>query len=141
MADPSRIPAAVEELLRVHSPVMQVLRVVKQPHEMHGVAFEPGDTVMVMIGAADTDPTEFGDTAGQVDFDRPVNRHLAFGGGPHRCLGSHLARFELTVALEELHRRLPDYRVPDDAELRYSPGIREIAVLPLEFTPQPRRSS
>ena len=125
----------------MHTPVMQVLRVVKQPHEMHGVAFEPGDTVMVMIGAADTDPTEFGDTAGQVDFDRPVNRHLAFGGGPHRCLGSHLARFELTVALEELHRRLPDYRVPDGAELRYSPGIREIAELPLEFTPQPRRSS
>jgi cytochrome P450 len=141
VADPSRILAAVEELLRVHTPVMQVLRVVKQPHEMHGVAFETGDTVMVMIGAADTDPTEFGDTAGQVDFDRPVNRHLAFGGGPHRCLGSHLARFELMVALEELHRRLPDYRVPDGVELRYSPGIREIEVLPLEFTPQVRRSS
>jgi cytochrome P450 len=141
VADPSRIPAAVEELLRVHTPVMQVLRVVKQPHEMHGVVFEPGDAVMVMIGAADTDPAEFGDTAGQVDFDRPVNRHLAFGGGPHRCLGSHLARFELTIALEELHRRLPDYRVPLGAELRYSPGIREIEVLPLDFTPQPRRQS
>jgi cytochrome P450 len=114
---------------------------VKQPHEMHGVVFEPGDAVMVMIGAADTDPAEFGDTAGQVDFDRPVNRHLAFGGGPHRCLGSHLARFELTIALEELHRRLPDYRVPLGAELRYSPGIREIEVLPLDFTPQPRRQS
>jgi len=141
VADPDRIPAAVEELLRVHTPVMQVLRVVKQPHEMHGVAFEPGDTVAVMIGAADTDPSEFGESAGQVDFDRPVNRHLAFGGGPHRCLGSHLARFELNIALEELHRRLPDYRVPDGAELRYSPGIREIEHLPLEFTPQPRRSS
>jgi len=141
VADPSRIPAAVEELLRVHTPVMQVLRVVKQAHEMHGVALEPGDTVMVMIGAADTDPDEFGDTAGHVDFDRPVNRHLAFGGGPHRCLGSHLARFELRIALEELHRRLSDYRVPSGAELRYSPGIREIAELPLEFTPRPGRSS
>jgi cytochrome P450 len=70
-----------------------------------------------------------------------VNRHLAFGGGPHRCLGSHLARFELHIALEELHRRLPDYHVPDGADLRYSPGIREIAELPLEFTPQTRRSS
>ncbi|HVN51244.1 MAG TPA: cytochrome P450 [Acidimicrobiales bacterium] len=140
VADPSRIPAAVEELLRVHTPVMQVLRVVRQHHEMHGVRLEPGDTVMVMIGAADTDPDEFGDTAGDVDFDRPVNRHLAFGGGPHRCLGSHLARFELRIALEELHRRLPDYHVPEGAELRYSPGIREIAELPLEFTPRPRRS-
>ena len=141
VADPSRVPAAVEELLRVHTPVMQVLRVVKQPYEMHGVSLEPGDSVMVMIGAADTDPTEFGETAGEVDFDRPVNRHLAFGGGPHRCLGSHLARFELVIALEELHRRLPDYHVPEGADLRYSPGIREIAELPLEFTPRPRRSS
>jgi cytochrome P450 len=137
VADPSKISAAVEELLRVHTPVMQVLRVVKQPHEMHGVRLEPGDTVMVMIGAADTDPEEFGETAGHVDFDRPVNRHLAFGGGPHRCLGSHLARFELSIALEELHRRLPDYVVPAGADLHYSPGIREIAALPLEFTPVP----
>ncbi len=137
VADLTRIPAAVEELLRVHTPVMQVLRVVKEPHEMHGVAFEPGDTVMVMIGAADTDPAEFGETADVVDFDRPVNRHLAFGGGPHRCLGSHLARFELNIALEELHRRLPDYRVVPDSTLSYSPGIREIAELPLEFTPAP----
>jgi cytochrome P450 len=141
VADPGRIPAAVEELLRVHTPVMQVLRMVKQRHEMHGVTFEPGDTAFVMIGAADTDPSEFGESAGQVDFDRPVNRHLAFGGGPHRCLGSHLARFELNIALEELHRRLPDYRVQDGADLRYSPGIREIEHLPIEFTPQSRRSS
>jgi cytochrome P450 len=141
VADASRIPAAVEELLRVHTPVMQVLRVVKAPYELHGVAFEPGDTVMVMIGAADTDPDEFGGDADVVDFDREVNRHLAFGGGPHRCLGSHLARFELAVALEELHRRLPDYRVPDGASLDYSPGIREIAHLPLEFTPQPQEGT
>jgi cytochrome P450 len=137
VADPTRMPAAVEELLRVHTPVMQVLRVVKQRYELHGVVLEPGDSVMVMIGAADTDPDEFGHDAGVVDFDREVNRHLAFGGGPHRCLGSHLARFELAIALEELHRRLPDYRVPVDAVLSYSPGIREIASLPLEFTPQP----
>jgi cytochrome P450 len=137
VADPSKIAPAVEELLRVHTPVMQVLRVVKQRHEMHGITLEPGDHVMVMIGAADTDPSEFGDTAHQVDFERPVNRHLAFGGGPHRCLGSHLARFELKIALEELHRRLPDYRVTDGAVLSYSPGIREVASLPLEFSADP----
>jgi cytochrome P450 len=140
VADRSKIPAAVEELLRVHTPVMQVLRVVKEPYELHGVRLEPGDSVMVMIGAADTDPDEFGPTAENLDFDRPVNRHLAFGGGPHRCLGSHLARFELHVALDELHRRLPDYQVVDGAALTYSPGIREIASLPLEFTPQPPES-
>jgi cytochrome P450 len=129
--DPSLVPDAVEELLRTQTPVMQVLRVVVQPHEMHGVKMEPGDHVLVMLGSADTDPTEFGDDADLVDLHRESNRHLAFGGGPHRCLGSHLARLELRVALEELHKRIPNYRLADDAELEYSPGIREIKSLPL----------
>ena len=58
----------------------------------------------------------------------------AFGGGPHRCLGSHLARLELQVALQEWHRRIPDYELAPGAELAYSPGIREIEHLPLVFT-------
>ena len=135
VADPSLVPAAVEELLRLHTPVMQVLRVVAKEHEMHGVPMHVGDHVMVMIGAADTDPSEFGDDADDCVLGRDVNRHLAFGGGPHRCLGSHLARLELKVALEELHRRIPDYSVLDGAKLAYSPGIREIAKLPLVFAP------
>ena len=134
VADPSLVPAAIEELLRLHTPVMQVIRVVQQEHEMHGIAMHPGDHVMVMIGAADTDPAEFGADADDLVLDRAVNRHLAFGGGPHRCLGSHLARLELRVALEELHRRIPDYAIADGAVLDYSPGIREIATLPLTFT-------
>ncbi len=137
VADPAAIPAAIEELLRLHTPVMQVLRVIKEPFEMHGVKMEPGDHVMLMLGAADTDQAEFGGGAEQADFGREHNRHLAFGGGAHRCLGSHLARAELRVALEVLHRRIPDYRIPDGAELKYSPGIREIEHLPLDFTPGP----
>lgn len=135
VADPTLVPAAVEELLRVHTPVMQVLRVVAQEHELHGVALHPGDHVMVMLGAADTDPAEFGADADDLVLGRPVNRHLAFGAGPHRCLGSHLARLELRIALEELHRRIPDYTLAPGAVLEYSPGIREIASLPLVFTP------
>jgi cytochrome P450 len=135
VADSAMIPAAIEELLRVHTPVMQVIRVVKEHYVMEGVEMNPGDHVMIMIGAADTDPAEFGDHADEAIFDREQNRHLAFGAGPHRCLGSHLARFELRLALEELHRRIPDYRVPAGAELVYSPGIREIEKLPLVFTP------
>jgi cytochrome P450 len=131
VADPSTIPAAIEELLRLHTPVMQILRVVTRRHEMHDVTMEPGDHVIVMIGAADTDPNEFGDDAGAMAMDRDVNRHLAFGGGPHRCLGSHLARFELRVALEEWHRRIPVYSIEEGAVLNYSPGIREIEKLPM----------
>jgi cytochrome P450 len=132
--DPSLVPDAVEELLRLQTPVMQVLRVVLQPHEMHGVKMEPGDHVLVMLGSADTDPTEFGEDADLLNLHRESNRHLAFGGGPHRCLGSHLARLELRIAIEELHRRIPDYRLADDVELEYSPGIREIKSLPLVFS-------
>jgi cytochrome P450 len=131
---PELIPRAVEELLRLQTPVMQVLRVVAQEHEMHGVTMKPGDHVMVMIGAADTDPSEF-DQPHELLIERDTNRHFAFGGGPHRCLGSHLARLELTIAIEEFHQRIPDYEIAEGAELYYSPGIREIRELPLVFPP------
>ncbi|MBI2704935.1 MAG: cytochrome P450 [Actinobacteria bacterium] len=131
--DPSLIPNAVEELLRMQTPVMQVLRVVARPHRMHGVEMKPGDHAVVMLGSADTDPGEFGADADLVNLHREANRHLAFGGGPHRCLGSHLARLELRVALEVLHERIPDYRIAAGADLEYSPGIREIKSLPLVF--------
>ncbi|MEZ5141227.1 MAG: cytochrome P450 [Acidimicrobiales bacterium] len=132
VADPTLVPDAVEELLRHQTPVMQILRLVEQPYELHGVQMRPGDHLVVMLGAANVDGDEFPD-GDEVVFGREANRHLAFGGGPHRCLGSHLARLELQVAIEELHRRVPDYEIPADAELVYSPGIREIADLPLVF--------
>jgi cytochrome P450 len=131
--DPGRVPAAVEELLRWLAPVMIVPRSVKQDLEVRGVSLSEGDTVMLAIGAANLDEDEFGEAA--VDFGREPNRHLAFGGGNHLCLGAHLARLELRVALEEIHRRIPDYRIADGAEIHYSPGIRQADHLPLEFTP------
>jgi len=131
--DPASIPAVVEEVLRRETPVMQIIRTIKEPVEMHGVSMQPGDTAILMLGAANTDPSEFGEDAAEFVPDREVNRHLAFGGGPHRCLGSNLARLELRVALEEWHRRIPDYELAADAELAYSPGIREISHLPLTF--------
>jgi cytochrome P450 len=130
--DPSLIPTAIEELLRHQTPVMMVPRIVAQDVEIGGVQMSAGDSATLLIGAANADHAEF-DGAGDVRFDRGANRHLAFGGGPHRCLGSHLARLELRVALDEFHARIPEYRLGDDADIHYSPGIRQASPLPVVF--------
>ncbi len=89
-----------------------------------------GGIVTLLLGSANLDERQF-ECADQVDFDRERNRHMAFGGDPHRCLASHLARMELRVALEEWHRRIPDYAIVPGETPTYSPGIREVQYLPL----------
>ena len=96
--EPELIPNAVEELLRWETPVPQVVRWAREDATLGGEPVDAGHHVMVNIGAANLDPAEFDDPM-RVRFDREANRHLAFGGGVHRCLGSHLARRELRVAL------------------------------------------
>jgi len=130
VADPSLIPNAIEELFRWETPVTGVPRIAVQDMELGGTEVKAGDQVMVLLGAANTDDAEFPD-ADRVDFGREVNRHLAFGGGVHRCLGSHLARLELRVALREFHARIPDYRLAPGTVLEYTSGIRSLASLPL----------
>lgn len=133
--DPSCIPAAVEELLRWESPVPSgVPRVATRDTELpNGTKVAQGTAVMVMYGAANIDPKEFPDGF-EVRFDRQVNRHIAFGGGVHRCLGSHLARRELRVALREWHRRIPDYWIkPGHEHLEYPPGLRHVRDLTLAW--------
>jgi cytochrome P450 len=132
IAEPDLLPSAIEELLRRETPVVMVPRVIAQEITMHGVHLSPGDHVGLIIGAANTDGQKFTE-ADEIEFDRDPNRHLAFGGGHHLCLGAHLARLELRVALEEFHRRIPSYRIPEDAEIHYSPGIRQANQLPLVF--------
>jgi len=127
---PALIPGAVEELLRWETPVTAVPRILKQDVEIHGSLLKKGEMVTLLIGASNVDDKEFRDPA-LVDFERERNKHLAFGGGPHRCLGSHLARMELEVALQVWHERIPDYRVKPGETPRYSPGIREVQYLPL----------
>jgi cytochrome P450 len=136
VADPSLVPIAVEELLRHQTPVMMVPRKIKQDCVFGNVELTAGDSVTLLIGAANADSAEFEDAA-EARFDRGSNRHLAFGGGAHRCLGSHLARLELRVALEEFHARIPDYRIAEGAEVHYSTGIRQTEHLPLVFEPAP----
>jgi cytochrome P450 len=130
--DPSLVPSAVEELLRWETPVLAVPRVVKREVTLGDVTLAAGEHVTLLLGSADTDEEQFAG-ADRVELERERNRHLAFGGGPHRCLGSHLARMELTIAFEELHRRIPEYAIQAGETLRYGLGIREVQYLPLVF--------
>ncbi|HZU49971.1 MAG TPA: cytochrome P450 [Mycobacterium sp.] len=129
---PDILPSAVEELLRWETPVPGVARVALQDVEVAGCPISKGERVSPLLGAANTDPAEFPDPD-VVDFRRNPNRHRAFGAGPHRCLGSHLARMELRVALREFHRRIPDYEIPPGTELKYTAALRSVEALPLRF--------
>jgi cytochrome P450 len=130
VAEPDAIPAVVEELLRWETPVMAVARIATSDGEVGGCPISQGEHVMAIVGAANVDDAEFPD-ADQLRWDRDPNRHLAFGGGIHRCLGSHLARLELRVALREWHRRIPEYCVKPGAELEYTAGIRTLESFPM----------
>ncbi len=132
--DPSQIPGAVEELLRWETPVPGVPRVATEDVELCGERIEAGERITVLLGSANIDEHGFPQPE-NVDFQRPANRHLAFGGGVHRCLGSHLARLELRVALEQLHERIPDYSIKPGETPQYTMGIRAVEHLPLVFTP------
>ena len=131
--DPSIIPLAVEELLRWESPVPTgVPRIAKCPVDLpNGSHVAEGTAVMPSYGAANMDPSAYDDPM-DVRFDRENNPHIAFGGGVHRCLGSHLARRELRVTLREWHRRIPEYRIkPGHEKLEYPPGLRHVKDLTL----------
>jgi cytochrome P450 len=131
--DPTLIPAAVEELLRWSTPVMVVPRTAAVDVEVSGVPIASDAGVALVLGAANLDEDAFGPP--EVDFHREQNKHLAFGAGHHLCLGAHLARLELRIALEELHRRIPDYRLAEGSEVHFSTGIRQADPLLLEFEP------
>jgi cytochrome P450 len=131
-ASPDAIPAAIEELLRWTTPVQALPRIVAQEVELGGVTLRAGDRVTLVLGAANCDGEMF---EPGWDLTRWPNRHLAFGAGNHLCLGAHLARLELRVALEEFHRRIPNYHIREGVELLFSPGIRQASTLPLVFDP------
>jgi cytochrome P450 len=128
--DPSLVPAAIEELLRRETPVASVVRITSRDTELSGYRIPARTPVSVLLGAANTDERAWPD-AEEARFEREANRHVAFGAGPHRCLGSHLARMELRVALEEWHAAIPDYELAEGTRLRYSPDIRQLDELEL----------
>jgi cytochrome P450 len=130
--DPEIIPRAIEEMLLYESPVPFVPRIAAKESELSGCPVKPGDMVLALLGSANTDEHQLAD-ANVVNFDRPAVRHYAFGGGVHRCLGSHLARIELRVALTEWHRRIPEYHIPEDIELQFATMLRQVEHVPLVF--------
>jgi cytochrome P450 len=131
--DPAVIPNAVEELLRWETPVPAVVRWAREDAGIGGQTVEAGQHLIVNLSAANLDAAEFPDPM-EVQFDRAMNRHLAFGGGVHRCLGSHLARRELRVALREWHRRIPEYTLSPGYEVGYLPPLRYVPDLKLSWS-------
>jgi cytochrome P450 len=128
-ADLRKIPSAIEELLRFESAV-HPSRTVVASCTLRGVALNPGDRIVIPYASADRDEAEF-DQADEIILDRSPNRHFAFGGGSHRCLGSHLARLEMRVAFEEILGRIPCFSIPDGVPIKAFGGqTRSLTSLP-----------
>lgn len=132
VADPSLAAGAADELLRFDSSVQISARVTTEKVELSGVEIEPGETVVVLLGAGNRDPDVFADPD-RLDITRANVRPLSFGGGIHHCLGAQLARLEIELAFEALARRLPKLRLPelDTPQWRQRFTLRGLAALPV----------
>jgi cytochrome P450 len=132
--DYSLIPAFIEDLLRVDGPVPFAPRVTTEDVEVAGRLVPKDTTVMLSYGSADRDPQRYPD-ADNVHLDSKAV-HFAFGRGPHRCLGSHLARLELRLILEEWHTRIPEYTLADgdEPQMPWPTGTMGLKSVPLKFS-------
>jgi cytochrome P450 len=141
VADPGLVPTAMEEFLRAYAPVTMA-RLVKHDMNWRGIDMRADDWVLLSFPAASRDPAQF-ERAEEVIIDREVNRHAAFGLGIHRCVGSHLARMQLRVALEVWLERVPNFTLADPEAVRWSVGqVRGPRELPVRISavrprPQP----
>jgi cytochrome P450 family 142 subfamily A polypeptide 1 len=134
--DPAAMELGVEELLRWVSPIKNMARTVTHDIELHGETLREGDQVILMYPSANRDTAVFTDPD-RLDVQRYPNPHLAFGFGPHFCMGASLARLELQVMFSEVLRRLPDLRLAGDPQPRRpSNFISGPEAMPVAFTPQ-----
>ena len=135
LADPSLIRPAVDEFLRLTSPVQNLARTTTTEVTLHGTTIPADTKVMLLYGSANRDEREFGDDADDLDVTRDLDRILSLGYGAHHCLGAAAARLQAGVALERLLARFPDFAV-DAAAGRFAPGsvVRRYESLP--FTPR-----
>jgi cytochrome P450 len=133
--DPSLIPAAVEEIMRFESPVPSGMRYAEDEIDLgDGLIVHKGEAMHPIWAAGNVDPNAYPDPL-TVDFARRPN-HIVFASGTHRCLGSHLARLEMRLAVEEVLRRIPNFSVAPDEELVYdNVAVRNVTYLPIVFEP------
>jgi cytochrome P450 len=136
VADPSLLPAVIEETLRWETSVTQVSRVAAVDAVVGGCPIPAGAGVSVITGSANRDTTRY-EHADEFDIDRPAQNHMSFGTGQHQCLGMHLARLELRVGLETILGRLPNLRLDPDAPAPVIEGLafRGPTSLPVLFDP------
>jgi cytochrome P450 len=140
-SDLSSLPNALEELLRIEPPVTGLTRRCTRDVEIGGHQLKEGDQLFYHIAAANRDPAEFEDPLA-LDFGRKRSRHLAFGAGHHRCIGSNFARQNLRVVFEEILTRMHDIRIPaGEIPTRTANVAWGLAHLPLEFTPVDGRAA
>ena len=135
---PELIDTAVDEIIRFVSPVLSFTRTAKSDHELGGKQIKAGDRLLLLYQSANRDESVF-EAPDELRIDRSPNPHLAFGAGPHFCLGANLARLEVRTVFETLFQRFHDLRVADDAGVTRSPSslVLGISRLPAVFTPQP----
>lgn len=132
---PRRMPAAVEELLRFHSPVIYMRRTALADTSLGGVDIAAGDKLGLYYGAANRDPAAF-DAPDELRLDRSPNEHYAFGGGgPHFCLGSHFGRIEITAMMSQLLARFPDLELTGEPTWLASNFISGPTDVPVRWTP------
>jgi cholest-4-en-3-one 26-monooxygenase len=136
VADGTKLPAAIEEMLRWTSPVKNMCRTLTADTTFHGTELRSGEKLMLMFEAANFDESQFGDPE-HFRIDRNPNSHMAFGFGSHFCLGNQLARLELSKMTSRVLERLPDLRLADDAEVPLRPAnfVSGPESMPVVFTP------
>ena len=131
-SDKSAIEPFIEECLRMYA-IVTTSRVVTRDLDFAGCPMKAGDRIVTPTASANRDPQAFVNGE-EFDATRSPNRHIAFGAGPHRCVGSHLARLELRIAVEEWHRRIPAYRIVEGAEIdQHVGGVAGMDALPLTW--------
>lgn len=137
IAEPELIPSAVEECLRLYTIIFGDGRKVTRDVEFHGCPLKAGDMVYGLVAAANRDPEVF-ERPAEFVMDRPNNHHFGFAGGPHRCLGAHLARRVMRIAVEEWLRIVPDFELanPEPLMERGGGSMNAPLALPLRWAPR-----